>query len=151
MWVNQPVFRRRYSRRHAPENTNLSSQDTERLYCMAGTIKRHGFSVIPIITVNTNNTKQNLAYELGHFVRAAVYNNLKAEMARQNLDSRSSFFLAAKHDMDMRWERREFTRPERPEVQGWRDCEQIIEDNSQSPPNYFYLHSPLVVGTYRHQ
>lgn len=66
-------------------------------------------------------------------------------MARKNLDSQSSFFLPAKHDMDMRWERREFTRPERPAVQGWRDCEQLIEDNSQSPPNYFYLHSPLVV------
>lgn len=35
MWVNQPVFRRRYSRRQAPENINLSSQDTDRLYCMA--------------------------------------------------------------------------------------------------------------------
>lgn len=45
------------------------------------------------------------SYELGHFVRAAVYKNLKAQMARQNLDSWSSFFLPAKHDMDMRWER----------------------------------------------
>lgn len=42
------------------------------------------------------------SYELGHLVRAAVYNNLKAQMARQNLHSRSSFFLPAKHDMDMR-------------------------------------------------
>lgn len=42
------------------------------------------------------------SYDLGHFARAAVYNNLKAQTARQNLDSPSSFCLAAKHDMDMR-------------------------------------------------
>lgn len=68
------------------------------------------------------------SYDLGHL---AVYNNLKAQMARQNLDSQSSFCLAAKHDMDMRWERREFTRAERPAVKGWSDCEQLIEDNFQ--------------------
>lgn len=42
------------------------------------------------------------SYDLGYFARAAVYNNLKAQTARQNLDSQSSFCLPAKHDMDMR-------------------------------------------------